>query len=462
MTFSPLDSVLHGTLFASEEMRAVFSDRSRLAAMIRVEWALARAQASLGLVPAALAEAIAGIDIDSLDMAAIGNQAINAGVPVIPFVKAVGARLPSELEPYFHHGMTSQDVADTALVLQVRDALALIADDAQAAVRALADLAVRHRDAPCAGRTMVQHGAPVTFGYKAAVWCQGLTEVLAQLPALRERILVAELGGPVGTLSALGEHGPAVVEAFAAELGLSAPAISWHASRARIVETGVWLALLMGALAKFAADVIHLSSTEVGEVAEPAAFNRGGSSSLPHKRNPVSATIITACHAAAAGQTATLLSTMANIHERSPGLWHAEWHALPQLFGLASAAVREARRLAEGLQVHTERMKANLAITGGLLFTEAVASTLAELLGRDAAQGAVRRASEQVYAGQCASLREALGQALSDSPELAERLDRAFDLGPAIRAAGAWVDRVAAQTEPLHRQLAQTSIAERN
>jgi len=269
MTFSALDSDLLGPLFATDEMRAAFADRARLAAMLRTEAALARAEARFGLVPEALAAAIEAIPAEDLDISALGQGTALAGVPSIPFVKAVQARLPKELERGFHKGATTQDIVDTALVLQVRDALALIEADLKSIVSALVALARRHRTAPCVGRTYGQHAAPVTFGYKAAVWCLGIAEIADQLSWLKSRVLVASLAGPVGTLAGLGDKGPAIADAFAEELGLAAAPIAWHTRRARMAEVGAWLAVLMGALAKMATDVAHLASTEVGEVAEP-------------------------------------------------------------------------------------------------------------------------------------------------------------------------------------------------
>jgi len=232
MSFSALDSGLTGPLFATAEMRAVFSDRARIGAMLHVEAVLARAEARFHLAPEGLAAAIEAIAPESLDLEKLGAETAIAGVPVIPFVKAVQARLPKHLEPAFHKGATTQDVLDSALVLHMRDALALIGSDLRAAVPALAALAREHRATPCVGRTYGQHAAPITFGFKAAAWLTGLADAAEQLPRLRSRVLVASLGGPVGTLAGLGEKGPAVARAFAEELGLSAAPISWHALRA--------------------------------------------------------------------------------------------------------------------------------------------------------------------------------------------------------------------------------------
>jgi 3-carboxy-cis,cis-muconate cycloisomerase len=457
MTFSALDSALLGPLFASEDMRAVFSDRARLAAMLRMETALARVQSRFGLVPEALAGAIAGIVPDDLDPAAIGAQTVLAGVPTIPFIKAVQQKLPRELEPSFHKGATTQDIADTALVLQMRHAFDLIAPELDAILAGLSKLARDHRMTPCVGRTYGQHAAPLSFGYKVAVWAIGIGGVAEQLPWLRERVLVASLGGPVGTLAGLGDKGPAMADAFAQELGLGAAPIAWHTLRARMVETGVWLATLMGALAKMGTDVAHLASTEVGEVAEPYVPGRGGSSAMPHKRNPVSATVILSAHIAAKGHVTTLLDAMVAAHERPVGAWHAEWHALPQLFGLASGSLREARGLAEGLVVNADRMRQNLDATQGLLFADAVAARLAPSLGRNRAHEIVEQAADQVRTSGSSLL-----DVLKTDPELSrdvpdDVLSAAFDLGPSVEAAAAWVDRALAEVGRIRERLRAAS-----
>jgi 3-carboxy-cis,cis-muconate cycloisomerase len=443
MTFSALDSALTGPLFATEAMRFAFSDSARLQAMLRMEAALARAQGA-----ADLAAAIDALSPDEFDLEALGRKTAIAGVPTIPFVKAVEARLPPDLGRRFHKGATTQDVLDTALVLQMRDAFDLIEADLAAIMEGLSQLAERHRATPCVGRTYGQHAAPVTFGFKVAGWLAGIAESAGQLADLRKRVLVASLGGPVGTLAGLKEQGPAIAEEFARLLGLNPTPIAWHTLRARAAETGSWLAILVGALAKMAVDIAHLASTEVGEVAEPHVPGRGGSSAMPHKRNPVSATIILSAHAAAKGPVTTLLDAMAAAHERPAGLWHAEWHALPTLFGLASGALREARVLAEGLVVHPDRMRANLDITRGLLFADAAASRLAPHVGREEAHALVEKAAGMVRDGADdlgAAIRRLTPHDVSD----------AFDLEPAIRAAGPWIDRALAETVRMRALLKQ-------
>ena len=453
MAFSALDSVLTGPLFATAEMRAVFSDRARVAAMLTVEAALAEAEARHHLVPAALATAIRKRRAEDLDLDEIGAKTADAGVPTIPFVKAVEAKLPEKLRGSFHKGATSQDVLDTALALQMASAFDLAAADLAAIVDGLSALARKYRRTQQVGRSLGQHGAPITFGFAASVWLGGVVESAAELGPLRKRVLAASLGGPVGTLAGLGADGPVVAADFAAILGLSVPPATWHTSRGRIVAVGAWLATLIGALAKIATDVVFLSATEVGEVNEAPAAGRGGSSAMPHKQNPVSAMVILAAHAAAGGHLSALVGAMATGQQRPAGAWQSEWHALPTLFGLASGALREARRLAEGLVVHPDRMRANLGLTRGLLFADAVAARLAAALGREAGHAIVEKAAATVRdSGE--TFQAVLAKEAAISPALHAKVKAAFDMTPAIAAAAAHVDSVLKATKAVRRELA--------
>ena len=457
MTFSALDSALLGPLVATDAMRRVFADEARLAAMVEAEAALARAQARLGLAPDGLAAAMEAAAAEGFDLAALGRETAVAGVPVIPFVKTLQARLPRDLETAFHRGATTQDIADTALVLQVRQGLDLLATDLAASLAGLGRLAEAHVGTPCVGRSYGQQAAPVSFGFKVAVWLAGLAEAASGLLGVRDRVLRASLGGPVGTLAAFGEGGPALADAFAAELGLAAAPIAWHTRRAAIAELGAALAILVGALAKMAADIAHLASTEVGEVAEPHVPGRGGSSAMPHKRNPVACTVILAAHAAAPGHVTILLNAMAAQHERPAGAWHAEWHALPSLFGLASGALAEGRRLAEGLTADPARMAHNLEATRGLLFADAVAARLGKAIGRGAAHEALERAADRVRATGLD-----LRQVVEADPAIAGRLgpvelDAAFDAMPAVRAAGGWVGRAVRDADSVRASIERSA-----
>jgi 3-carboxy-cis,cis-muconate cycloisomerase len=424
--------------------------------MLAVEAALARTQSRFGIAPQGLAPAIEAIRPIDLDIAALGVRAGVAGVPTIPFVQAVQARLSADLERSFHKGATTQDIIDTALVLRLRDALDLVAVDLGAIIAGLSRLADRHRTTPCVGRSYGQHAAPVSFGYKVAVWLSGIADVAERLPDLRSRLLVASLGGPVGTLASMGADGPRVLEGFAQQLGLGVTPLCWHTNRGRIAEAGAWLVQLTGALAKLATDVVHLASTEVGEVAEPHMPGRGGSSAMPHKRNPVGCTVILAAHTAAKGHATTLFEAMAAAHERPAGLWHAEWNALPSLFGLVSGALREARLLADGLVVDPDRMRANIDLTHGLLFADAAAGRLGAKLGREAAHHLVEQA-----AGAVRQSGDSLAEVLARTPAARDAsvdLASAFDLTPAVAAAARWVDPALQQAAAIRARLATEEL----
>ncbi len=441
MSFAALDSALLGPLFATDAMRKAFGDEARLRAMLQCELALARAQAALGGVPEGLGDALAGLRLEDFDLATLGQATALAGVPTIPFVKALQDLLPPEFERHVHKGATTQDIADTALVLMMGEGMALLRADLNRLLPALANMARAHRATPCIGRTYGQHAAPVSFGFKVTVWASAIAEVAAPYGAMRAQIMRASLGGPVGTLAAWGAKGPEVLAGFAGELDLGVDAIAWHTRRNRMAELGGWLARLIGALAKMAGDIAHMASTEVSEVAEPFIKGRGGSSAMPHKRNPVGCTLILAAQAAAPGHVTTLLNGLAAAHERPVGAWHGEWHALPSLFGLASGALREGVALAEGLVIDEARMRANINLTHGMIFADAVAARLTPALGREGAHHLVERAADNVRRTG-APLQDVLAAMPEAGPSAGYAA--AFDLAPAVAAAALWTDRALA------------------
>jgi 3-carboxy-cis,cis-muconate cycloisomerase len=434
MTFSALDSSILGPLFATRAMRTAFSDETRLASFLRAEQALARAEADFGAAPGELALAIAALKPADFDLEALGRGTALAGTPIIPFVAALQNALPEELRGHVHRGATTQDIADTALVLQMKLALTIIEVNLALLLKALEDLVRRYARAPCAGRTYGQHAAPVTFGFKAGVWLAGIASAASDLPALKSKALLASLGGPVGTLASLGEKGPAIAKAYAGYLGLGLAPVTWHTDRTPIARTGAWLALLLGALAKMAGDVIQLAATDAGEAAEPYEQGRGGSSAMPHKRNPVSSTIIVAAHEAALGHLTTLQFAMRAAQERPAGEWLAEWHALPPMFGLASGALEQAISLAKGLEVYPDRMRANLDATKGLLFAEAAAARLGLTLGRAKANALIEDAAIEVRRTGL-SLADVLVREPFAAHTKDQAIERAFALEPHIDAA---------------------------
>jgi len=436
------DSGLFKDVFGSAEMRAVFSEDALLAAAVRAEVALAVAQGRTGVIPAEAAEAIArGASAEGLDREALKRETENVGYPVLGLVRQLAARL-GEPGKFLHWGATTQDIMDTAVVLQIRDALALVERDMEAVSAALARQAERHRDTPMPGRTHLQQALPVTFGYKAAVWLSMMQRHAERLGQLRPRVLVAQLGGAVGTLASLGDRGLAVQQEFAAELGLEAPAITWHVARDGLVETVGFLGLLTGTLGKIGFDVMLLMATEIGEVFEPFAAHRGGSSTMPQKRNPISSEILVANAKAVRGQAGLMLDAMVQDLERGTGPWQVEWIAIPESFLLTGGALAHAKFMLDGLVVDADRMRANLGLTRGLIVAEAVMMGLAPHLGRQAAHDLVYEACRRAIGED-----RALFEVLRANPTVAavvdeDRLRALTDPANYLGAAPAMVDRV--------------------
>jgi 3-carboxy-cis,cis-muconate cycloisomerase len=440
---------LLGPLFAGSRADAELTDRAILRAMLDAERALTVAASRAGVVPEAAARAIAAAcQADRFDPDDLGRRAPAAGNPVVPLVRdltgAVEAEAGPEAARWVHHGATSQDIMDTALALVAARALGPVLDDLDGAAEAAAGLAETHRATVMAGRTLGQQALPTTFGLKTAGWLVALDEAVDGLAAVRRDRLAAQLGGAAGTLAAFGPAGVEVVGGYAAELGLAEPTLPWHTSRARVAELAAALGVAAGVLAKIALDVTLLAQTELAEVSEPADGGRGGSSTLPHKRNPVGAVLITAGTRRVPGLVATLLGSMAQEQERATGAWHAEWEPLAELLRLVGGAAHRTRELLAGLEVHPARMRDNLEATGGLLLAERVAAGLAGALGRLAAHELVRRLGRQA-AGSGRPLRTVL----ADDPTVrahleAADLDRLLDPEGYLGSAAALVDRALA------------------
>jgi 3-carboxy-cis,cis-muconate cycloisomerase len=386
-------------LFTTEAMRAVFSDHGRMQAMLDFEAALARAQARVGLVSAATAAAIgAQCHAELFDLDALAVEAAQAGNTAIPMVKALTALVASqdpEAAGFVHWGATSQDAMDTGLVLQLRSALSAIAADLTRLSVALAALAQRHAPTLLVGRTWLQQGPPVTLGLKAAGALSAIERHRVRMAELQSRVATLQFGGAVGTLAALGNRGLETAAALAEELQLALPDVPWHAQRDRITEVATTLGLVVGTLGKLARDVSLLMQTEVGEASEPAAPGRGGSSAMPHKRNPVGCSVMLAAAIRVPALVSTMLSAMVQEHERGLGGWHAEWDTLPEICTLAAGALAQSIAIAEGLQVDPARMGANLDLTRGLILAEAVAIALGKKLGKMKAHQLVEEASAQ-------------------------------------------------------------------
>ncbi len=397
-----MTSALFTPLFQTQAMAALFDDRAVLGAMLQVEAALARAQAGIGMVPtAALAPIQAACDPDLYDMAELGRATALAGNPAIPVVKALTAKV-AENDPtaarHVHRGATSQDIIDTGFVLRARHAVALLRTDLDRAIHALADLSRRHARTPMAGRTLWQQALPTTFGLKAAGWLSLLLRVRTRLLDAGKAAETLQFGGAAGTLASQGSQGVAVARALATDLSLTLPDTPWHSQRDRIADLGAALGLLTGSLGKIARDIAHLMSTEVAEVFEPAAAGKGGSSAMPHKRNPVGTTIALSAAARAPGLVATLLTAMVQEQERGVGGWHAEWLTLADLFALTSGAMAHMADTLSGLELDPARMRANLDLTDGLMMAEAVTQALAEASGRHDAAKIVEAACKRAVA----------------------------------------------------------------
>ncbi len=390
MTSTVFDSELFRDLFGTAEMRAVFSDAGYLSRCLEVEAALARAQASIGMIPAAAAREIsAKAKFELLDVVRLKHETENVGYPILPLVNQLAAACSGDAGGYVHWGATTQDIMDSAVVLQLRSALALIESDLAAVLDALEGLARRYRDTPMAGRTHLQHALPVTFGYKAAVWRAPLVRQRERLAQLKPRVLVGQFGGAAGTLASLGNQGLAVRAALMRELALGEAAITWHVARDSLAEAVLFAGLLTGSLAKIAGDMMLLMSTEFGEAFEPFAHGRGASSTMPQKRNPISSELIAAAAKLVRQHCALMLDAMVQDFERATGPWHAEWIALPECFIATSGALRQAKLMLEGLSVDEARMQRNLDLTSGLVVAEAVMMALAPKLGRQVAHDLV-------------------------------------------------------------------------
>ena len=438
-------------LATTERMEAAFSPAARVAAMLRFEAGLARAQARVGIVPPEAARAIEGAcDVGRFDLPALFRRAEVDGNLAIPLVRELTALVPEEARSYVHLGATSQDAIDTGLVLQAAEGLEVLRDDLLAVGRACAGLAERHAGTPMVGRTLLQHAAPITFGLKAARWLASVTRELERLAALR-RALPVQLGGPVGTLATMGPEGPRVVVLLAEELGLAAPDLPWHAERAPVAELAAGVAIAAGSAANVAADILLLSQTEVGEAAEGGPPGGGGSSSMPQKRNPVHAPLAVAAARIAAANAGAVLASMAHEHERAVGAWQVEWAAVPQLFRAAAAAVGHVRAALEDLRVDPARMRANLELGGGQAMAASLASALAPVLGgpeafRVVAEVCRRAAAEGLDLLRAAEEEPRVAEALS--PEaLREALDPERALGAAELFVGRALDRFRAVEE---------------
>ena len=415
-----IDSVIFRNSFGTPGMRAIFSDCALMARCIEVEVALARAEAACGVIPAEAADLIArDARLERIDFERLGAETELVGFPIVPLLHQL-VEMTGDAGRYIHWGATTQDIMDTAVVLQVRAALDIVEADLRELRSLLADLAIRHRDTAMAGRTHLQQALPVTFGYKVAIWLAMFDRHQQRLAQLRPRVQVVSLAGAAGTLASLGEQGFAVQQALAAELHLDVPATTWHVARDAFAETVNLLALITGSLGKIAVDVMIMASTEFGELSEPFVKGRGASSTMPQKRNPISSELMLAAAKVVRQHAGLMVDAMIQDFERATGPWQAEWVALPESFVYAAGALHQAKFVLAGLVVDPGRMRENLGISQGLIVAEAVMMGLAPSLGRQEAHDLVYEACRAVntHGG-------TLAEAVAAMPAVGQHFDRA-------------------------------------
>ena len=432
-------------IFVPEAVREAVGGRAWLQAMLDAEGALAVAEARAGLIPTGAAEVIAACcNADRFDPEEIGRGGRAAGNPVVPLVRALTAAVPGDAARHVHKGATSQDIVDTAAMLVARRTLDLILTEVDRVAAACARLSNTHRATIMAGRTLLQQALPTTFGLKAAGWLVSVLEARRRLFTVRDSGLAAQLGGAAGTLASLGSAGTRVLGEFARELDLTEPVVPWHTARLRIAELGSSLALCAGVMHKLALDVVLMAQTEVGEVAEPAGEGRGGSSTLPHKRNPVLATLAAACAQQVPPLAQVLHAAMAHEHERAAGAWHAEWEPLNDALALTGGAAAAMREAMEGLQVYPGRMRENLGATEGLLLAEHVTTIAAGRLGRLEAHELVVAAATRAAGNGKPFRDELLAESAVREVLSPEEIDAALDPARYLGSAEAFVDRALA------------------
>jgi 3-carboxy-cis,cis-muconate cycloisomerase len=438
-------SPLLAPLLSSAAMRAVCDDTATLQSMLDFEAALARAEAATGVIPAAAVAAIeAACRAGQFDLAELAEAATRSGNLAIPLVKALTAKVAkadAEAGRYVHWGATSQDVIDTATMLGLRAAIDALVADLDRAVAGFAALARAHRNTAVVARTWLQHALPMPFGLKLAEYAAALQRSRHRLTRLRDESLALQFGGAAGTLAALGDKGLVVAEALARELALPLPDAPWHTHRDRIAEVASVLAILTGTCGKIARDVSLLMQTDVGEAYEPAGEGRGGSSTMPHKRNPVACAAALGAATMAPNLAATIFAAQVQDHERSAGPWHAEWPTLPTLLLVTSGALAAIVDIAEGLEVDADRMRENLDATHGLIMAEAVTFALADKLGKSDAHHLVEAATKRAVAE-----KKHLRDVLIADPKVAAQLDG---------------DAIAKLFEPMNYQGASQALIDR-
>jgi 3-carboxy-cis,cis-muconate cycloisomerase len=431
-------------MFGTSEMRFVFSDKARLDAWISVEIALATAQEKSGVIPAGISAKIKEvINIDVFDLEQMLADFEKTGFPILPFVKQLTNVCDDETARWVHYGATTQDILDSGTALQMKEGTKLIEEELNAIIDAIALLAKVHRNTVMAGRTFMQLAAPITFGYKAAVWLDELLRHKERLNSIRPRVLIGQCAGAVGTFATLGNNGLAVQSLMMKELELGVPNISWHTARDSWSELLSFFALLSSTLAKIASEIAILMRSEIGELSEPFETGRGASTTLPQKRNPISCEPVIANAHRLRELASSQMVAMIQEHERgSLGQMHIEWMVIPESFILLSGVLKHSRFLLENLWVDKANMRKNLDLQGGLIMSEAVMMGLAPLVGKSKAHHLVYAAAGKAMDNGI-TLREALLEDIEISSLLSiEEIDKLLNPINYTGSAGAMVDRV--------------------
>lgn len=443
-------------LFRSQAVEKIFSNRATLQGMLDFEAALARAETRAGFIPASAAPAIgAKCRAELYDMTVLARAAAQAGNLAIPLVKQLTvlvAQKDKDAARYVHWGATSQDAIDTGRVLQLRQALALFSTELDLFAVVLGELVHKNRATLVAARTWMQQALPTTFGLKAAGWLDAIDRHRTRLSETQERCLVLQFGGAVGTMAALGARGLDVSANLAKELQLPLPELPWHSHRDRMAEIATTLGLCMGTLGKIARDISLHTQTEVGEVFEPSADGRGGSSTMPHKRNPVTCAVVLSAAARVPPLVNTMLAALVQEQERGLGGWHAEWETLPDIVRLTAGALHHLTTTVSELQIDPERMRQNLDVTHGLIFAEAVTMSLAEKMPRSEAHELVQQACKRAQSDS-RDLRAILAQDAIVKSNLSDaELDRLFTSAKYLGVADQLIDRVLASSSVQREQ----------
>lgn len=447
MAASIIDSSIFQGIFTTDAMRHVWSDENRTAKYLEIERALAIVQGRLGLIPQEAAdEIVRHCRLEEIDMARLREQTERIGYPILGVVTQLNQLCRDQLGEYVHWGATTQDITDTATVLQIREALELVDGELAAIAAAMAKLAQEHRLTPMIGRSNLQQAIPVTFGYKMAGLLSAVLRHRERLAQLKERVLVGEFAGAAGTLASLEKGAMETQAGLCAELGLKQPAIAWHTIRDNIAETGALLGLIGGTLGKLSMDVKLMMQTEVGEVFEPYHHGRGSSSTMPQKRNPIASCYIHAAISVVRQHAAALMDAMVADHERSTGPWEIEWIVLPEAFCLIAGALKQSRAVVEGLEVDAAAMRRNIDLTGGLVMSEAVMMGLGPYIGREFAHDLVYDLCRESL-----TRRVPLIDLLAEHPQIKRHvgraeLERMLDPAHYLGQSGVMVDRVLALT----------------